>query len=460
MTERPPVLISGMFDMDNYGDLLFPVVARHRLAAAGHTVVAAAPSARPAAFPDALAPVDLSAMTSGETPVSGIVIGGGYVVHTSSLDFLDRYNGDDVGAWAGAGIWLGATLAAALRDVPVVWNAPGVPHPFSTRQGAIVAAALRAASYVAVRDAGSRALLPAAGDVAVAVVPDPILDLPSVWPKADLAGAFRGFLARKGLSGEERLLAIHVRNRSIAGLDRAALAAALAAFARTEGLTLMLVAVGESHDDPAVARDLARHVAGSDAPPLVLLDDPRGLAEITAALAHSALYLGASLHGYVVAAAYGVPGVLVGRPAYNKFTGLLGQIGRMDDFARDWDAAIAKAAARRPAAGPIVPAAALAALDEHWRRIVAALDRPDERREARRDFALAVLAAALDREGPGWAMAPLLNARMRGAPTPTSAPTPIPLPPSAPVAASASAPSPASAARSASRSVGPRSPDR
>lgn len=418
MTQAPgTVLVSGMFDMNNYGDLLFPLVARQRLAEAGFGLVPVAPVGSSADFPDALPTVDIGTMMdASRQPAAGILIGGGYIIHAHSLDFLDHYAGAGLGNWCGAGLWLGATLAAAMRDIPVAWNAPGVPHPFSARQHRLLAPALQAASYVSVRDEGSRRLLAPQEATGIAVVPDPIADLPRLWPKAQLAADYRRLLARKGVPPATRLLALHLRNRSIAGIDRAALGAALRDFAAGQGLMPMLVAVGESHDDPAVARQLAGQIGA----PLLLLDDPLSLREITAALAHSALYVGASLHGYIVTAAYGVPGVLVARPRYNKFSGFLAQTGRPQDLAGDWTEALRIAAQRRPTSGEsFVPFTVTMALDRHWGRIAEAFAAPGARAAQRQAFAMALLRDAVAVEGPAWAVAPFLNRRMR---TETAAP--------------------------------------
>ena len=134
-------------------------------------------------------------LDASRQPAAGILIGGGYIIHAHSLDFLDHYAGAGIGSWCGAGLWLGATLAAALRDIPLAWNAPGVPHPFSARQHRLLAPALQAASYVSVRDEGSRRLLAPHGAADIAVVPDPIADLPRLWPKAKLADDYHQLLA-------------------------------------------------------------------------------------------------------------------------------------------------------------------------------------------------------------------------------------------------------------------------
>ena len=413
MTRR--ILFTGMFDMQNYGDLLFPLVTRHALAAHGLVPVPVAPTAGRTALADAMPPVALTEVLAGEHLTAGIAIGGGYIIHAQPLTFIEDYDTQGTGTWAGPGLWLGATLAAALADIPVAWNAPGAPHPFTTRQRRLVEAACRAASYLAVRDRGSAELLAPPADAPAAIVPDPIAGIAAMWPRAALDADFHALLARKSLPVDARLLAIHVRNRSMAGLAPETLGPALAALAAAHQATPMLVAVGHSHDDPGVARRLAPHM-GAD---LLLLDDPRSLREITAALAYSAAYVGASLHGYVVASAYGIPAVLLGRPAYRKFAGFLEHAGRMEDLARDWPGAIALAAARlaQPRhAG--MPPALLAALDAHWAALAQAFADPAPHRQARQDFLRALVVHGLARDGPGWAMLPFLSRAVRHAAPP------------------------------------------
>lgn len=410
MSENPTVLVSGMFDLDNYGDLLFPLVARHRLEPHGYRVQAVAPSARRAALEDAPTPIDIGQMLMGQEPIAGILVGGGYVIHASSLEFMDVYETDGTAAWCGLGLWLGATLAAALRDVPIAWNAPGVPHPFAGRQRPLIAAALRAASYLSLRDHGSARLLAAPAEAALSIVPDPIADIAALWSKDSLRATYQNLLLRKGLPADARLLAIHVRNRSMRGLEPVQLGAMLRDFAAAQRLVPMLVAVGRSHDDPGTARRLAPHMGD----PLLLLDDPLSLREITSVLAHSALYVGASLHGYIVGSAYDTPGVLVARPAYQKFSGFLDHTGRAEDLARDWPEAL-QIAARGPGTTPRrrLPAAVGAALDAHWQSLRAALCAPAKQREARRDFALELLRLGLRTEGPAWALEFFQNRAMR-----------------------------------------------
>lgn len=400
------IFLTGVFDMQNYGDLLFPLVAARRLNAAGIEVIPVAPTKAHAGIPDAITPLDIAEMLSSDTKVDGIVVGGGYLIHTHRMDILREYQGTNVGEWAGPGLWLGAALAAALRDIPLAWNAPGVPHPIPQSQRLLVDAALRACSYVSVRDRGGIELLAAPDSVPVEIVPDPIVELARLWTRQDLDKPFRSLLARKGFEGRTDFVAVHFRNRSLVGQTHQETAAMLAAFALETELTPILTAVGRAHDDDILARAISAHLPI----PHILLDDPASLREVAAAIAFSRFYVGASLHGYVTATAYGVPGVLVARPAYRKFAGFLEHIDRMEDLARDWPAAYRAGAARKgEALACRIPEKAFAALDRHWRHIENAVAAPEKFSEARRRFLSANFAFGLRELGPRWAMQPVAH---------------------------------------------------
>jgi polysaccharide pyruvyl transferase WcaK-like protein len=395
------VFITGVFDMNNYGDLLFPLIASFRLQSSGIDVVPVAPTTAAPTLVDVMPVIGVGEMMGGRDAVDAILIGGGYIVHHQRMDFLKEYRKADLAHWAASGLWLGATLAGAIRDVPVIWNAPGVLHLFTEKQRASMAPALRAADYISVRDRGGAELLAPPGDVSVDVVPDTVADLARMWPLPSLDDSFRNLIGRKGLSGDAAYLAFHVRNRSVANYPLATVGAWLDEFAAARGLVPILIAIGQSHDDAAIAREFSQHLRQ----PHVLLDDPTSLREITAAIAHARLYVGASLHGYVASAAYDVPGVLVARPAYRKFGGFLEHTGRREDLVRDWSEAFAAGARRleEPALQRI-PESVFAALDRHWTKVRAAIADPARKREERDCFLRSCLRLGAQADGPGWVL--------------------------------------------------------
>ncbi|GAB5377979.1 MAG: hypothetical protein AcusKO_44410 [Acuticoccus sp.] len=413
MTAPTPgrVFVTGAFDMHNYGNLLFPLIAAYRLAPHGVEVAAVSPTGRRPDIADAMGCCDIDAMFAAEAAPRAILIGGGNTFHDQPMAFMEDY-GRGLAKWASTGLWLGATAAAAVQDVPAIWNAPGIPVPIANpRRRAMVAAALRAADYVSVRDTGSARTLAPPTDINVPIVPDTVADLARMWPAATLVAPFRDLLARKGADPAARHLAFHVRARALGDVPIAQLAAWLDGFAAGEGIVPILIAIGPGLGDCETVRELSHAMQG----PHVVLDDPVSLREIAAAIAHARLYVGASLHAYITSAAYGVPAVLVARPARRKFGGFLAHVERPQDLAREWSDAFALGSERLAAPRPRMPDTVPRALDAHWRAVDAALADPARRRGERGDFLRTYLRFALTANGPAWGLQPTLTHAGRAA---------------------------------------------
>jgi hypothetical protein len=400
--ERPrTALICGTFDVGNFGDLLFPIVAAQRLRSHGWEVLPASPTAGSSAMPDAAPSRDLAeAMTKPR--VAAVLIGGGDIVHGWRAGFLGEYQEAGRARWSYPALWFGATVAACVLDVPIAWNAPGAPAPFPERLRRVaLEPALAAADYVSVRDEASRAFLAAGDGARVSVVPDTVAGLADVWPAATLDTAIADLRARKGISADEALVAVQARPGGLGQLAPAALAAAIADFAAPRGLTPLLLSIGPSLGDA----DLLREISGALGVRHVLVDDPRSLRETAAALATSRLYVGNSMHGYVAAACYGVPGVIVARPGFQKFAGFVQHLERPGDVARDWPQAFSRAAARFGEPARLPPSIAQA-LHRHWETLAAAIGEPEAGRARRVAFLRTMIGHGL---GWGWLLEPFVG---------------------------------------------------
>lgn len=350
------IVLTGTFDVRNYGDLLFPLIAEARLRPFGLRVVPASPTGRDTGWLDALPPRALHEALEG--PCDGLLIGGGNIIHDRPVTLPD-YVAAGVAEGAYPALWLGASLTMARRGLPVAWNAPGVPYDLDTGARAAAAPAIRAAAYLALRDQASVDFL-GAGQV----VPDTALGLSALWPRAGLMPEFRALTA----GGPGPFVAIHVKERSLdEPLDQ--LAARLGAFRARTGRLPILIGIGACHGDDLVTAELAARMAGQ----CIDLARPPGLRAIAAAIAFADGYVGASLHGYVTAASYGVRGLIVGKPKLPKMQGFLAQIAREADEAAAWPEALDRMAARFDQPPPRVPPAALDALEAHWQAVVQAL---------------------------------------------------------------------------------------
>ncbi|NML13959.1 polysaccharide pyruvyl transferase family protein [Azohydromonas caseinilytica] len=162
---------------------------------------------------------------------------------------------------------------------------------------------LRRMQRVAVRDRATQALLREAGIEAL-LLPDPAALTAQLFGPLIRRRARHGEVAalRARFSGGYLAVQIAAEFGDDATLD--ALAAALDAVALRRGLgvALFLAGVAPWHDDAAVLRRLAARLRA----PAALLDSIH-LWDICALLAQSAGYCGSSLHGRIVATAFGRP---------------------------------------------------------------------------------------------------------------------------------------------------------
>lgn len=403
MASARKILMTGMFDMHNFGDLMFPLVARMQLVRFGFEVVPVSATGKTPNLRDALPSVSLARLLETPPDAHGVLIGGGYIIHGHRLDILREYREGDTGAWVGPGMWIGGTLIGALTDVPIAWNAPGAPHPVGGESRDLAAPTYAAADYLSVRDAGSKKLLGAGGEAAT-IVPDTIVDLPKLWTARSLEGDFKAMRERLGLPPNARILAVHTRGRSLGGETVASFGAKLDQACRTFGLTPVFVGLGSAHNDDVMAAAL--HEAMSV--PSAALTEPVGLREVAALLAHSEAYVGSSLHGYMAAYSYDRPAVLVARPSYQKFSGFIDHIKRPGDLARNWDEALQKLSDLSAPGAP--PSAVTENLSRHWATIAATFERGAEPgRVSRLDFLRKYMASGFRKGGTGWSFLPLTN---------------------------------------------------
>ncbi len=297
----------GTFDVENYGDLLFPLVLERRLAGRGHALTHVSPVGGSPIWEDCVETISIrDAMTQS---FDGIIIGGGHIIHGHPSDLKAYRESEDRGLFAYADLWLGSTLRACELGVPIVWNSPGVPGHFLPETAELARWAAGQASYLAVRDATSRRFLAGTGfNGEISVELDTAVEVSELWSSEDLEAAWRDAFLARGNSLPERALVVHFTSRYLQ--DGVADAAArLDSLCRSWNLTPILLALGPCHGDSM----LQREVACALTVPHCLIDSARSLREIAACIRGAELYVGSSLHGAVTARAFGRPAILVAR---------------------------------------------------------------------------------------------------------------------------------------------------
>lgn len=326
MNIYPPPVLFGAFDRHNFGDLLFP-----------HLLTALLPGRR---FEFAgLAARDLRAFGGHDvTPLPArpvhLIHAGGELLTCSAWQaavmLLDpaaaaaaiaRYDNEPAAAaaWAARQLGTARTMPYVIgRDVlapgaRLIFNAVGGVewNALSAAQRDVVKVALRQADWLSVRDHVTRAALRAEG-IDAPLCPDPAVMVAECFgetirqhqdlaPAQAIRDAFpQGYLACQ----------FSAEFADDASLD--ALAQGLSQMIAATGLGVVLFCAGTApwHDDPALYEKLQRRLPTDTAQLLPSLH----LWDICALIAASRGVLASSLHGRIVALAYGLPRVSLAPP--------------------------------------------------------------------------------------------------------------------------------------------------
>jgi len=339
----------GTFDVANFGDLLFPEIAKaeleRRLGPVDLRRYAPRRMASPP-WPYAVGSIDDLVGSLGEMDL--LIVGGGHLVR------FDHNVAPGYGVTASAvphpsGYWLSPTLAAVANGVPVAWNGLGASADTPAWARPLLAGALRAVDHVGVRDRASLdGLAEVAPGVKIDLVPDSAFGIASL-----LAGDPARLPAE--LQGSPYVIV-----QASAGLrplgDRLPIAVERA---RAAGRLVLELPVSPTLGDRVgTLGQLGDVVTLDEWPP------PLALARI---IAGAQAVVAQSMHLTIVAVAHGVPVVRRPGPSGTKYADLDGLPGvRLVRDGEDLGDLLVSL-------GPSVPSPrvleSVAQLEPHWDRI-------------------------------------------------------------------------------------------
>ncbi len=289
------IAMFGTFDIGNFGDLFFPIIAEQKLSELGPvTITRFSYRAKSHAtwcydvepiqrFPELADQFDL------------VIVGGGHLLHFNRHMALD-YMPTDPTIPHPLGFWWLPAVAAAMAGIPAALHGVSADPAFPRWATPLLKAFTDSLDYVSVRDPKTHALLSkyAQPGQEIAIVPDSVFSVSDVLKRGAPSAAFKAFSEEIGL--EPNYLIIqpsHALRRFKPEILN------LAADAERRGWQVLELPIGYE-----IGNDIGFY---GDVPGLKRVrswPQPMLLAEI---IANAQAVAGISLHLSVVASAYGVP---------------------------------------------------------------------------------------------------------------------------------------------------------
>jgi len=321
--DAPRVGLWGTFDVENFGDLLFPRIfeleLRRRIPNADIRFFS--PLGTRVALDPSLETEPLGSWSYERAAELGaeldlVVVGGGEIVHTHD-EYYERWYGDGGALLRPSEYFVGGLGSKLERCCPVAWHAVGVPFELDGYARELVRSALPGRRYVSVRDEISRERLrQVVPDREIVLVPDSAFLLERLFSRDELEERRRRLRDKGEFPREARPL---VLQGSVALLP---FAASIADAAAGIDCGVVLLSTGPCHGDDEFAAALAERL-----PNAYRLGSDATLVDIAAAIAGASGFVGISLHGTITALVYDVPVVVVNPVGYTKLDGLAEVVG-------------------------------------------------------------------------------------------------------------------------------------
>ncbi|MFV0395644.1 MAG: polysaccharide pyruvyl transferase family protein [Coprobacillaceae bacterium] len=177
----------GTFDVENYGDLLFPIVFENKLKMAFEVkefmIFSPLGGRKPLDNKTYVYPIAELEQMQKKFNFDAFVIGGGDLIRLDkgvSPTYPAVYN-------MAFQLWQEPIMIANRYNIPVIFNCPGVPFPFKDEEKEIVKELLETVDYCSVRNEKSKKHLEDCGVKNVIVSPDTIIRIFDVYDKEELS---------------------------------------------------------------------------------------------------------------------------------------------------------------------------------------------------------------------------------------------------------------------------------
>lgn len=350
--------IAGTFDVENYGDLLFPLLAKEELARR-FGEVEIRPFAYHAKSVDGGWPYRVESVADlpeliGE--LDALLVGGGFLIRFDS-EVAPGYGPPSARIHHPTGYWLTPALLAIARGIPLIWNAPGMHCNEIPRWAEpLMQLAFGTAAYVALRDETSLKMIERfAADGVVA--PDTAFGIPRMLPETRSL-EFQALRSDAGLA--ERYIVVQP---SLSMSPFVSLLRSNPSWLAGQQVVMLPIspAMGERAD--LFGEPLPGEVRLAAWPSPLLLAELIGRASAVA---------GHSYHLMITAATAGVPIFTWIDFAIGKFAALA-ELETVRALPRSADTAAAFIATLRGEAAPAKPLDRFEEIDRHWDRVAGAI---------------------------------------------------------------------------------------
>ncbi len=295
------IAICGTFNVDNYGDVMFPEIFKKAMLKRGLDfelfLISPCNTTEKTMCPNtkvySISELDTLHKKVG---IDVIIIGGGALIHYNKIpvklpnqDNFTKYNIYDS--------WFTPIEYAVRNNIKVLFNLPQIPYEFPKELSEITGNAFKKAQYISLRDKVSAQYLE---DVfgnnkpQINVYPDSVCCIQNLIDKSDILS-----LKQSLLPFDEKYAVIQFNMQKNGEEDEKILK--IVKKLHAHNYKTVFLPLGYTHNDDEILQEFNQKYGQTS----IVLNEKLNIYEIAAILSDCSIYIGASFHGAITAISYG-----------------------------------------------------------------------------------------------------------------------------------------------------------
>ena len=309
----------GTFDVENYGDLLFPVVLKEKMKE--FDIDLFSPNGGPKPFEENITVYPISCLKEKalENNYVAIIIGGGDLLRIDMNISLDYKNNLDTSLK----IWQYPISVGTELGIPIIINALGVPFYFPNKYKDFVKMILDKVDYISVRDYSSKNILDACDVKRVEVVPDTVICINEIFSDKLLKIEREKLIKEEKIPNIEKYIIFQHNLAKIDSEDYLESVRKLLDKVINMGYKILFMPIGYVHNDI----NFMKKVYDEKNEKYYIINNKLSPKEMLSVISNSEGYIGTSMHGAITAFSYNKPILILNPNNLTKINGLVEILG-------------------------------------------------------------------------------------------------------------------------------------
>jgi len=328
--ENNIVLYFGGHDVSNFGDNLFPIIAKENIE---YRVINVSPTGTKSVFYDSYDSIPFSRINEFISKVRSVIIGGGHLISDATTN-VTLYSSPDIKEHLYKSFWVLPCLVSMRMKIPLIWNAPGMPRRILPKNETLFDWLLVNSDYISVRDTHSYNMVSESSKRAkfydINIVPDTVSKRYKFYDKMVNSLLIDKWCGRFGIK-DNRYFVVHAKKRYVDEIDN--LSRTIAFLSKALKLIPVFLPLGPCHEDDHIGSYLNDKIND-----LIFVDD-YSINLFVNLIAHSRFYIGSSLHGLIVSSVFKKKAVVVvdeAKTSFKKFSGFLSFCDEQTHIFKNW----------------------------------------------------------------------------------------------------------------------------